>query len=88
LKGRPPAPGKMKGVWPIPGDLRRTVPEKGKPGSFMEDRSDRRHVGGAKNLGMMGILVRTGKYREDLAGRSSVIPDLILESISELREHL
>ena len=45
-------------------------------------------VGGAKNLGMMGILVRTGKYREDLAGRSSVIPDLILESISELREHL
>jgi len=45
-------------------------------------------VGGAKNLGMMGILVRTGKYREDLLDRSSVIPDLILESISELREHL
>lgn len=45
-------------------------------------------VGGAQNAEMMGILVRTGKYREDLVEYSNVIPDLILESISELREHL
>ena len=45
-------------------------------------------VGGAKSLGMMGILVRTGKYRRELVDRSQVIPDLIIGSISELGEHL
>lgn len=45
MKGRPRAPGKRKGVWPIPGDLQRAVPQRGTPGSFMEDRSDRRHCG-------------------------------------------
>lgn len=45
-------------------------------------------VGGAKSLGMMGILVRTGKYRRELVDRSQVIPDLVIGSISELGEHL
>ncbi|MDF0592723.1 TIGR01458 family HAD-type hydrolase [Methanotrichaceae archaeon M04Ac] len=45
-------------------------------------------VGGAQNAEMKGILVKTGKYREDLVEYSNVIPDLILESISELSEHL
>jgi len=72
LKGRPPAPGKMKGVWPIPGDLRRTVPEKGKPGSFMEDRSDRRHCGvdlyapvGSKVVSIDdGLVLEVGTFTE------------------------
>ncbi|WP_316966537.1 TIGR01458 family HAD-type hydrolase [Candidatus Methanocrinis natronophilus] len=45
-------------------------------------------VGGAQNAEMTGILVKTGKYREDLADRSTVIPDMIIESISQLREHI
>jgi len=43
-------------------------------------------VGGAKQLGMYGILVRTGKYREDIAYQSAVLPDMILESIAALPE--
>ncbi|UEC43733.1 MAG: hypothetical protein METHAR1v1_1660006 [Methanothrix sp.] len=34
-----------EGVWPLPGDLRRAVPPRGEPGSFLEDRGDRRHCG-------------------------------------------
>lgn len=45
-------------------------------------------VGGAQRLGMKGILVKTGKYREDLAKGSGVTPDLTLESIASLAEHL
>ena len=45
-------------------------------------------VGGAQNADMMGILVRTGKYREEVAEYSNIIPDLILESIAELRSHI
>jgi ribonucleotide monophosphatase NagD (HAD superfamily) len=45
-------------------------------------------VGGAQRLGMKGILVKTGKYREDLAKSSGVTPDLTLESIASLAEHL
>ncbi len=45
-------------------------------------------VGGAQKVGMRGILVKTGKYREDLAQKSGVTPDLILESIARLAEHL
>ncbi len=45
-------------------------------------------VGGAQDMGMMGILVKTGKYRKELVESSSVTPDLTLESIAELRDHL
>ena len=45
-------------------------------------------VGGAQDMGMMGILVKTGKYRRELVERSSVTPDLTLDSIAELRDHL
>jgi HAD superfamily hydrolase (TIGR01458 family) len=45
-------------------------------------------VGGAQNADMMGILVRTGKYREEVVEYSNIIPDLILESIEELRSHI
>lgn len=45
-------------------------------------------VGGAQNAGMTGILVKTGKYREETAKCSNVVPDLILESIAGLRAYL
>jgi HAD superfamily hydrolase (TIGR01458 family) len=41
-------------------------------------------VGGAQAVGMTGILVRTGKYREALAAQSAVRPDLVVDSIAEL----
>jgi len=45
-------------------------------------------VAGAQKLGMKGILVKTGKYRQDLAARSGVSPDLVLDSIASLPQHL
>lgn len=45
-------------------------------------------VAGAQKLGMQGILVKTGKYREDLARSSGVKPDLVLASLAELEKHL
>ncbi|MBD3332933.1 TIGR01458 family HAD-type hydrolase [candidate division GN15 bacterium] len=41
-------------------------------------------VGGAQALGMRGILVRTGKYREDIVSRSDVTPDLVIDSLAKL----
>jgi len=44
-------------------------------------------IGGAQAVGMRGILVRTGKFRQkDLDG--SVKPDLIFDSIADLPEEL
>ena len=45
-------------------------------------------VAGAQKLGMQGILVKTGKYREDIARSSGVVPDLVLESLADLKMHL
>lgn len=45
-------------------------------------------VQGAQRCGMKGILVKTGKYREDLAKSSDVNPDLVLDSLAQLVEHL
>ena len=41
-------------------------------------------VGGAQRAGLKGILVRTGKYREHLVRKSSVIPDQVIDSIADL----
>jgi len=41
-------------------------------------------VGGAQNAGMKGILVKTGKYREELVRQSQVRPDLTIDSIADL----
>lgn len=41
-------------------------------------------VGGAQAMGMKGILVRTGKFREDVVERSDVKPDLIIDSLATL----
>ncbi|OPY52532.1 MAG: putative HAD-hydrolase [Methanosaeta sp. PtaU1.Bin112] len=45
-------------------------------------------VHGAQEMGMHGILVKTGKYREEIAKRSGVKPNMILQSMADLAEHL
>jgi len=41
-------------------------------------------IGGAQAAGMKGILVKTGKYREDLVAESEVVPDLVIDSVAGL----
>lgn len=41
-------------------------------------------VGGAQRAGIRGVLVKTGKYRDDARARSSVAPDAVIESIADL----
>jgi HAD superfamily hydrolase (TIGR01458 family) len=41
-------------------------------------------VGGAQKSGMLGILVKTGKYRDELFQKSKIKPDRILNSIADL----
>jgi HAD superfamily hydrolase (TIGR01458 family) len=41
-------------------------------------------VGGAIDAGLRGILVRTGKYREDLVRESGIEPTATIDSIAEL----
>jgi len=35
---------------------------------------------------MMGILVKTGKYREDVVSQSEIKPDLIIDSVASLQD--
>lgn len=41
-------------------------------------------VGGAQQAGLAGILVKTGKYRQEYANASSVKPDAVIDSIAQL----
>jgi len=43
-------------------------------------------IGGAQDAGMRGVLVRTGKYREEIVKRSAIRPSLIINSIAEIGE--
>jgi HAD superfamily hydrolase (TIGR01458 family) len=45
-------------------------------------------IRGAQDAGMRGILVKTGKYREELVKKTSVRPDLTIESIADIRKVL
>ena len=45
-------------------------------------------VGGALDAGLKGILVRTGKYREDVVARSGVRPTATVDSIADVRDLL
>jgi HAD superfamily hydrolase (TIGR01458 family) len=45
-------------------------------------------IGGAQACGMRGILVRTGKYREETLQRSGITPDLVIDSLAELPNYL
>ncbi|WP_319422713.1 HAD hydrolase-like protein [Pleurocapsa sp. FMAR1] len=42
----------------------------------------------AKKAGLTGILVKTGKYRQELVERSDVEPDLVLESVTDIKQIL
>jgi len=41
-------------------------------------------VGGGQAAGLQGALVKTGKYREEHAGRSEITPDFVLGSVADL----
>lgn len=41
-------------------------------------------VGGAQQAGLIGVLVKTGKYRQEYASSSSVKPDALIDSIAQL----
>lgn len=41
-------------------------------------------IGGAQRAGMIGVLVRTGKYRPHLVEQSGVDPDFTIDSIADL----
>ena len=45
-------------------------------------------VGGAQALGMHGVLVRTGKYREEWLASSGVKPDAVLDSVADLPDYI
>lgn len=45
-------------------------------------------IGGAQFAGLSGILVKTGKYREEIVSRSAIQPQLIIESVAALRKLL
>ena len=45
-------------------------------------------VEGAQLAGLKGVLVKTGKYRRELVEKSSIKPDLIISSISEIKDYL
>lgn len=42
-------------------------------------------VGGAQRAGIRGVLVKTGKYREDTLTRSTVRPTAVVESIVDVQ---
>jgi HAD superfamily hydrolase (TIGR01458 family) len=43
-------------------------------------------IGGAQSAGIRGVLVKTGKYREDLVSQSAVAADAVIESVAALRD--
>jgi HAD superfamily hydrolase (TIGR01458 family) len=45
-------------------------------------------IGGGQRAGLTGILVKTGKYRQDYVDNSPVVPGLIIPSIAELPDLL
>jgi ribonucleotide monophosphatase NagD (HAD superfamily) len=41
-------------------------------------------IGGAQRCGIQGILVRTGKFREETLATSGVCPELVIDSFADL----
>ena len=41
-------------------------------------------IGGAQQSGILGILVRTGKFRQSYADASPIRPDAVLDSVRDL----
>jgi ribonucleotide monophosphatase NagD (HAD superfamily) len=45
-------------------------------------------IGGAKAIGMRGILVRTGKFREETLRDADPQPDAVVDSIADVPAYL
>ncbi len=45
-------------------------------------------IGGARSMGMQGILVRTGKYRKDAEDNAMIKPSCVIDSIRQLQDIL
>ncbi|WP_188151073.1 TIGR01458 family HAD-type hydrolase [Teredinibacter waterburyi] len=45
-------------------------------------------VGGAQGAGIAGVLVKTGKYREELVAGSKITPDAVINSVVDLNKLL
>lgn len=45
-------------------------------------------IAGAQKTGLAGVLVKTGKYRDDLLKQSGIKPDLIIDSVASLRKFI
>ncbi|XP_044520786.1 haloacid dehalogenase-like hydrolase domain-containing protein 2 [Gracilinanus agilis] len=45
-------------------------------------------IGGAQSIGMLGILVKTGKYRKDDEGKITPPPHLVCDNFPEAVEHI
>lgn len=45
-------------------------------------------IGGGIASGLQAVLVRTGKYREDVAAQSEVMPDATIDSVAKLGDYL
>jgi HAD superfamily hydrolase (TIGR01458 family) len=43
-------------------------------------------IGGAKASGIRGVLVKTGKFRQELVDRSSIHPDFVIDSIKSVSD--
>ena len=56
----------------------------GDPGVAMIGDDLSSDIGGARNAGYRGYLVRTGKFREDILAQSDMKPDRILDSVADL----
>ena len=41
-------------------------------------------VGGGQACGLTGVLVKTGKYREEVARESHITPDAVIDSIADI----
>jgi HAD superfamily hydrolase (TIGR01458 family) len=45
-------------------------------------------VGGAQKAGMLGILVKTGKYRQELVKKSKIEPEVVIDSVAGLMKFI
>jgi HAD superfamily hydrolase (TIGR01458 family) len=45
-------------------------------------------IGGARSMGMQGVLVRTGKYRKEALDNAVIKPGFIIDSIAQLQDIL
>lgn len=45
-------------------------------------------IGCAQKLGIKSVMVKTGKYRQEVLERSEIVPDAIMDSIAELKNLL